>query len=128
MKMINPDTVAAPLGAYTHAVAPEPGARWLVISGQVGSQPDGTIPGGIEAQAEWTWRNLLACLEADGMGPADIVKVNAFLLSPDDLPAYAKVRGRYLGDHRPASTLLFVSALVKPELLLEVEAIAARAR
>jgi enamine deaminase RidA (YjgF/YER057c/UK114 family) len=57
----------------------------------------------------------------------DLVKVTHYLLNADDIPAYVKVRSRYLGDARPASMLLIVPGLVRPEFLLEVEAIAAKA-
>jgi enamine deaminase RidA (YjgF/YER057c/UK114 family) len=53
------------------------------------------------------------------------VKVTHCLLRPADIPAYVEVRSRFLGDARPASTLLVVPQLVKPEYLLEVEACAA---
>lgn len=126
MKTMNPQTVAAPLGAYSHVVEVGPESRWLVVSGQVGNHPDGTVAEGIEGQSEQTWRNLVACLEAAGMAVTDIVKVTHFLVHPEDFPVYAQVRSRFLGEHRPASTLLFVSGLVKPELRVEVEVVAAR--
>ncbi len=127
MKQLSPDRMAAPLGAYSQGVEVPPGARWLVVSGQVGVDTQGAIADGIEAQSEWVWRNLTTCLEEAGMGVGDIVKVTTYLLDPSELPAYGGVRSRYLGDHRPASTLVYVSALVKPELRVEVEVLAARA-
>lgn len=126
MKRLVPDSMPAPLGAYSQAIEVDPGARWLVISGQVGVDMDGTVPDGVEAQSEVIWRNILAGLEAADMGVEDIVKMSAFLLDPADLPAYGGVRGRYLGEHRPTSTLLYVAALIKPELRVEVEITAAR--
>lgn len=127
MKLSNPTGMAAPLAHYSHNAEVPAGARWLHVSGQVGVQPDGTIADGIEAQSEWTWKNLVTCLEAADMGVTDIVKVNHFIVDPDHFPAYAAVRNRFLGAHKPASTLLFVKGLVKPDLLVEVEVIAAKA-
>jgi enamine deaminase RidA (YjgF/YER057c/UK114 family) len=54
------------------------------------------------------------------------VKVTQYLTRVEDIPAYAEVRTRFLGDARPASMLLIVPQLVRPEFLLEVEIIAAR--
>jgi enamine deaminase RidA (YjgF/YER057c/UK114 family) len=56
----------------------------------------------------------------------DLVKVTSFLTRPGDVPAYGKIRDRFLGDMRPATTLLVVQALARPNLLIEVEAIAAK--
>ena len=58
---------------------------------------------------------------------SDIVKVTAFLTDRADYAAYAKVRAEFLGDHKPASTLLVVSALALSEWKVEVEAVAASA-
>lgn len=123
-RFFNPTDVAAPLGAYSHAALSEGGGRTLHVAGQVGVDPDGAIPPDVGAQSELVWRNLAEILKAAEMGIQDVVKVNAYLLSPDDLPAFGAVRSRWLGDHRPASTLVFVSALVKPELRVEVDLVA----
>ena len=64
-------------------------------------------------------------LERAGMSVHDLVKVTHYLCRAADIPAYVKVRARFLGDARPASMLLVVGELVRPEFLLEVEAVAA---
>ena len=113
----NPDTVAAPIAAYTHGVEVAPNARWLVVSGQIGNDADGEIADGIEAQSSLTWRNITEVLKAAGMGIEDIVKVTTYLVNPADLAAYGAARSAALGEHRPASTLVYVSGLAMPELL-----------
>lgn len=127
MTLSNPEGMAPPLAHYSHMAEVPAGARWLVVSGQVGARPDGTLAEGITEQSEWTWRNLLTCLEAAEMTVRDIVKIGHFLVHPGDFSAYAEVRSRFLGDHKPASTLLYVQGLVKPELRVEVEITAAKA-
>ncbi len=62
VKFLNPDTIAAPIGRYTHAVETAPNARMLHISGQVGMSKDGKIAEGCTAQAEQIWRNIAAIL------------------------------------------------------------------
>src|SRR5215467_13448914 len=61
-----PNTVAAPFGPYSHAVEVPEGSRLLYISGEVGVRPDGTVPEGIEAQAEACWRNIIEILADAG--------------------------------------------------------------
>jgi 2-iminobutanoate/2-iminopropanoate deaminase len=123
----NPSAVAPPAGRYTHAIGVPANVRWLHVSGQVGVAPDGSTPAGIEAQVENCWKNLLAILEDAGMTLDDVVKVTVFLTRADSIPAFRAARDRIIGDARPASTLVVVSALARPEWLCEVEAVAARA-
>ena len=125
MKKLNPESIAAPISVYTHAIEMPASARWLHISGQIGMTPDGQIAQGIEAQSEVAWQNLIAILESADMGLENLVKVTAFLVDEADVPAYGAVRTRAIGEARPASTLLIVKALASPDFLVEVEAIAA---
>ncbi|MCL4801330.1 MAG: RidA family protein [Burkholderiales bacterium] len=126
-KLHNPPTIAPPIGTYSHGAEVPAGARWLYVAGQIGLAKDGSVPSTIEAQTEIAWQNVGAVLAAAGMRIADIVKVNQYLTRLDHFPAYAAARAKHLGDHRPASTLVVVSSLVKPEYLVEVEVVAARA-
>ncbi len=127
MKTYNPSTVATPTGPFSHGVETPANARWLHISGQVGVTPDGKVPAEFEAQAEQCWRNVKAVLAAAGMGVENLVKCTHFLTRAEDVATYGKVRARELGAARPASTLLVISALARPGLLVEVEAVAAKA-
>ena len=61
-----------------------------------------------------------------GMTVADVVKVTQYLTRAEDIPAYGKVRTRFLGDARPASMLLVVPQLVRSEFLLEIEILATK--
>jgi 2-iminobutanoate/2-iminopropanoate deaminase len=126
VKFLNPETVAAPIGRYTHAIETAPNARMLHISGQVGMSRDGQIAQGCTAQAEQIWRNIEAILAAAGMKLTDLVRVNTFLVNPADVAASRAVRLQFLGDHRPASTLLVISALATPDYLIEIEATAVK--
>ena len=122
-----PDTIAAPLAAYSHGIEIAPNARVLHTAGQVGILPDGTTPEGIEAQTEATWANLMAILESAGMGIDDVVKVTTYVTNEEDFWPMAKVRARFFGDARPASTGIVVKALAKQEWLVEVDLVAAKA-
>lgn len=124
---LNPATIAAPAGAYSHGVIAPASGEWLYISGQVGMLPDGTTVAGFVEQARVAWSNLVAILKAANMSVEDLVKVTTFITDAGDVKDLRSVRAPFLGDARPASTLLIVKALAGPEWLIEVEAVAHRA-
>jgi 2-iminobutanoate/2-iminopropanoate deaminase len=124
-KTYNPATVAAPTG-YSHGVELPANARMLYVAGQVGTALDGSVARDIKGQAEQAWRNIQSVLAAADMGLADIVKINHYLTRKEDIAAYREVRGRVLGELRPASTLLVISALAREDFLVEVEVVAAK--
>jgi enamine deaminase RidA (YjgF/YER057c/UK114 family) len=117
--------VAAPLGPYSHAVEVPEGSLLLYISGEVGVLPDGTVPEGIEAQAEACWRSIIASLADAGMRVGDLVKITTYLVRPEDVALAGAARAKHFGDARPGSATIIVKALVAPEWLIEIEAVAA---
>lgn len=121
-KFLAPSTIAPPQSRYSHGVVHQTGGRRLVISGQVGVKPDGSVADGLEAQMVQAWENLLAVLKEAGMGPANLTKVTTFVTVKGSAPLHREVRNRMLGDHAPASTYLEVAGLARPEFLYEVEA------
>jgi enamine deaminase RidA (YjgF/YER057c/UK114 family) len=123
---INPETIAAPQGPYNHAVEIPEGARVTFLSGQVGVDADGNLPDDFRSQAENAFANCQAILEHNGLRMKDVVKITQFLVRREDLPVYREVRGKYLGEERPGSTLLFVAGLADPKMLIEVEMVAAK--
>ena len=120
-----PETIAPPQGPYAHAVEIGGNSRVLHVAGQVGVDADGNLPDDFRAQALNVWTNLTAILEHNGMRMKDVVKINHFLIRREDLEEYGEIRKDFLGKERPASTLLFVAGLARPEFLIEVEMVAA---
>jgi 2-iminobutanoate/2-iminopropanoate deaminase len=120
-RFLNPPAVAPPSSQYTHGVEHGPQARRLVISGQVGLKPDGTLADGLEAQLAQCWDNLIAVLHAAGMDVADLVKVTVFVTVPDAIAVSRRVREQKLQGHAPASTFLQVAGLARPDFLAEIE-------
>ena len=118
--------VAKQIGTYSDAIEVAPNMRWLYTAGTPGLATDGTVPADITGQAEIAWQHIMAMLKKADMGVHDLVKITQYLLNAADIPAYAKVRSRYLGDARPASMLMIVPGLVWPNMLLEIEAVAAK--
>jgi 2-iminobutanoate/2-iminopropanoate deaminase len=119
--------VARQIGAYSDAIEVGPNLRWLLTSGTPGLATDGDLPKDISGQTELAWKHVISMLERAGMTVADIVKVTQYLTRAEDIAAYGKVRTRFLGDVRPAAMLLVVPQLVRPEFLVEVEIVAAKA-
>jgi len=118
--------VARQIGSYSDAIEVPANMRWVMTSGTPGLGLDGTLPADITGQAELAWTHLICMLERADMAVGDLVKVTHYLVHAADIPAYVKVRARFLGTVRPASMLLVVPELVRPEFLLEIEACAAK--
>ncbi|MCC7274770.1 MAG: RidA family protein [Alphaproteobacteria bacterium] len=125
-RAFNPPGVAPPAGTYSHGVEVPPNSRLLYVAGQIGTNPDGSVPPDVGAQTDRVFENIKAILAGAGMTMADVVKLNAYLVKPGDIPAFRDARNRHLGAARPASTLAVISALASPAFLVEVEVVAAK--
>lgn len=124
----DPFPVGAPYhGIYAHGVETPPDARILHVSGQVGVSPEGHLASDFYGQCKQALRNVEAVLKAAHMTFADIVKMNFYLTRREDMDTLVEVRKELLDGVRPAITTLFVSGLVAPEWLVEVEVVAAAA-
>lgn len=126
MESINPERLKTPAGPYSHGIVIDPGMRWLITTGQVALEKDGSVPDGAEAQARLIWDFLEALLADAGMAMADIVRLAVFAVSPQALADHNKVRNEKLGTLAPVTTAVVVSALANPKYLLEVEITACR--
>jgi 2-iminobutanoate/2-iminopropanoate deaminase len=120
-RFFNPRRIAAPGSRYSQGVVHSARAHRLVISGQVGVRPDGTIPASLEEQMDVAWDNMIEVLKEGGMTVADLVKVVTFVTVPGSVALTRAIRQRKLGLHAPASTYLEVSGLASPQFLFEVE-------
>ncbi len=101
----------------------------LFISGQTAIDERGELVGGgdFDAQAEQTFRNLERVLEAGGSSLTNVVKVTIFLRDMKNFEKIVELRGRWFTPPYPADTIVEVSSLAFPELLIEIEAIAVAA-
>ena len=124
----NPDTVHTPPGRYSHTVAVPTGTDLIFVSGQVGIRLDGSTPATIAEQADQVFSNIGALLKAHGLEASDIIKLTTFMVAGHDGRAVGQARNKYLGSHRPASTTVYVSQLVDPTWLVEVEVIAGKSK
>jgi 2-iminobutanoate/2-iminopropanoate deaminase len=108
-----------PVSHYCHVTK---AGNLIWVSGTVGIAADGSIPEAVTEQFELAIANMDACLKAVGAGAEHVVKVVVYLTNVADRSRINPIRQRYFGAHRPASTLVEVSALVLPDLKVEIEA------
>jgi 2-iminobutanoate/2-iminopropanoate deaminase len=112
-----------PISHFVHVVR---AGRLVFVSGCVASDDQGRTVGGndIVAQTRQAHENIKRCLAAAGATFADVCKVTVYLKNVGDRAAVNTVRKDYFGASRPASTLIEISQFVRPDLLIEIEAIA----
>lgn len=128
---VTPKSFGAPLGMYSHGMV-APGGEVVVVAGQVGMGPGGAVAtGDVGAQTKQALENVRTIVEAAGCTMRDVVRLQTFLTHAEDIPAFmaarAEVFPRYFpGGVYPPNTLLVVSRLVRPELLVEIEAMAVK--
>ncbi|MEM1236204.1 MAG: RidA family protein [Pseudomonadota bacterium] len=128
LKSLNPASIAAPFGNYSHGVALPAGAALVMTSGQLPLAADGSVPDGARAQADLCFQNCEAIITEAGLGPADVVRIVAYVTDRAHMKDYMAARDAWLGQREalPASTLLIVTGFTRPEFLVEVEVTAAR--
>jgi enamine deaminase RidA (YjgF/YER057c/UK114 family) len=125
LRFINPPSLAKPTG-YTHVVV-APDGRTVYVAGQVALDSTGQLirAGDFRAQADQVFKNLRRALASVGGSLDDVAKTTTFITDLKYLPTLREVRTKYFDSERaPASTLLVVSSLARPEFLIEIEAIA----
>ena len=120
----SPDDLSTPNG-YSHVVELPPG-RLVWTSGQVALDADGAgPPEGWEAQTRLVLENVGRALAASGAGWPDVVKLTFFVVDTAALGTIRAVRDEFVDtSHPPTSSLVQVAGLVRPDLLIEVEAVA----
>ncbi len=129
IKVLQPESFGRPLGMYSHGMEAH---GLVVVAGQVGIKPGGEIAGSdVGSQTKQALANIAAVLGAAGCKMTDVIRLQTFLTSADDMPAFMAARAeaypRYFpGGVYPPNTLVVVSRLVRPELRVEIEAMAAK--
>jgi reactive intermediate/imine deaminase len=124
-RALNPEGLPAPVGPYSNVVTSGPG-RLVFVAGQVALDANGEVvgKGDIVAQTRQVMENVRVALEAAGATFADVVKVVNYITDVSLFGQMAEIRREYLVEPHPVSTLVEVSALIFPDLMIEIEAIA----
>ena len=114
-----------PAGIMSHGVK-VPAGNLVFTSGQVARNAQGEIvgKGDIKAQTRQALENVKSVLETAGATMEDIVKVTVFVTNVEHFSQIHEVRAEYFKTNYPASTLVEITALVHPDMLIEIEAIA----
>ena len=117
---------AKPVANYKMATRME-GGRLLYTAGQVARDAEGNVlgKGDIRLQARQVFQNLRQVLQAAGGDLSDLLKMTTYITRSEDFPAVAEVRSSFFPGQLPASTLIIVTRLAQPDLLIEVEGMAA---
>lgn len=122
----NPEEIFPPYKNYSHAIEIKGPASLLVISGLNGYFSDGkTMPDSFEEQGDLVWRHIGTTLKAAGMEYENLVSVRTYLADSSYDEANMRLRNKYLGEHRPALTVVCCQ-LLERKWKLEVEAMAAK--
>lgn len=111
---------------YSRGVIVEAAQRTVYISGQVGERADGTLGANMTEQVEIAIDNLKGVLAHAEMGLEDVVKYTIYLTDPEKLGDFLAAGRVLLPSPPPAVTLLYVKALFSPDMLVEIEAVAAK--
>jgi reactive intermediate/imine deaminase len=124
-EVIVSEKLSKPLGIYSQAVKAE-GSRLLFISGMTARDKNGKIVGrgDMKAQTRQVLENIKAVLDQAGATFDQIVKVTVFVTDMGRFQEIHEVRAQYFKKDYPASTMVQVSGLVSPEMLIEIEAVA----
>jgi enamine deaminase RidA (YjgF/YER057c/UK114 family) len=130
MSHIDLSTPAAspPAAGYSHVASVAPGSRLVWTSGQVPITADGTVApaGDWAAQTRLAMRNVGIALEAGGATWDDVFKLTIFVVDTSALATIRAVRDEFVNTERPpTSSLVQVAGLFRPDILIEIEAVAA---
>ena len=132
MKAVTSKALGPTLGMYSHGMV-APGGEIVVVAGQVGMDRRGRLtgPGDVVTQTRQTFENIRAVLEAAGATMGQVARFQTFLTHAADIEGFMQARRevfpRYFPDRvYPPNTILVVSRLVQPELLVEIEAMAVK--
>ena len=131
-----PHTIVNPAGlhdpvpfGYSHTAAVPAGTEWVLVAGQYGSGTDGAVVSPeFTAQVEQAFGNLGIALAAHGLDLGHVVQLRTYVVDPDAdrLGAIGRAVRAGCGDIPPPHTVIGVAGLAMPDILVEVEAVAAR--
>ncbi len=121
-RSINPAQIFATSTRQSHGIVHSARSRRLVIGGQFGILPDGSVEETLEAQFQATWDNISAILNDAGMSIHNLLRVTVVVTVPGSIHIHRQALDNILGGHRPVVSYMEVAALAQPEFLVSIEA------
>ena len=126
LRFVDPPNGPPPAASYRHLAVVPAGRRLLVLAGQIGNLSDGTIVEGLEAQYEQALVNINTIVASEGGTSEDIARITVFLVEkPAKLGFAREVGKKHFPAGPPAMSWVYVAGLFRPDVKVEIEAIAA---
>ena len=126
LKFVDPPNGPPPAASYRHLAVVPAGRRLLVLAGQIGNLSDGTIVEGLEAQYEQALVNINTIVASEGGTSEDIARITVFLVEKPARLGFAREVGKkHFPAGPPAMSWIYVAGLFRPDVKVEIEAIAA---
>ena len=126
LKFVDPPNGPPPAASYRHLAVVAAGRRLLVLAGQIGNLSDGTIVEGLEAQYEQALVNINTIVASEGGTSEDIARITVFLVEKPARLGFAREVGKkHFPAGPPAMSWVYVAGLFRPDVKVEIEAIAA---
>jgi reactive intermediate/imine deaminase len=120
-QLVKCGAVAQPIGPYSLAVRT---GNLAFVSGTVGWRPDGSASSDVREQCRQMYENVREVLKSAGSDLEHVVSTTTYLVNASDYRALNEIRGQFFKNDPPASAVVVVKELVRPDLLVEVEAVA----
>ncbi|WP_217699655.1 RidA family protein [Sphingobacterium nematocida] len=123
---LNPSTVSAPVGNYSHVTFIPKDANLYAFSGQIGTDSNGQIPDNFNKQVFNTLENIKLLLASQNLNSKDVIKVNIWATKEIDWDYFDRLWNLLFFDGNPSMTIAYVYALGLPEIHVEIEIWAAK--
>jgi reactive intermediate/imine deaminase len=125
-EVLHSKELSEPVGVFVQATRVQAAGHFIYVSGLTSRNPDGSVhaPGDARAQTQRILESLVAILKEAGASIDDVCKVTVYITDMSDFAAIHDVRRAFFKTTRPASTMVEVSRLVDPAMVVEIEAVA----
>ena len=122
---LNPSNAPKPAANYSNVAIIPAGKKLLSISGQIGNDIEGEIAESLEDQYRLALQNINLIVESQGGTKDDIAKITVFMTDEPDWEKIKSAADAFLPSPRPSMSFIYVKGLFRPEIKVEIEALAA---